>query len=101
MRASEKHCKTRKTPEKRCNLLARLTPSATQIKRKMRISRQNFERFPDSASMTLDECVDVAQRSVRSLRNDIQSGRLGAVKVAGQVRVTAGELRRFLAGGTK
>ena len=67
----------------------------------MRITRQNFDKFPDSARLLLEECADIAQRSVRSLRYDIQSGRLRAEKVAAQIRVTAGELRRFLAGGTK
>jgi len=67
----------------------------------MRITRENFERFPDTALLSLEESSGIALRSVRSFRDDIRSGRIKSTKIQSQTRIEAGELRRFLREGGK
>lgn len=77
------------------------SPRHPPISKAMRITRQNFDRYPDSTQLTIGEVSDVTQRTSRTLHADIKSGALHAVKLGGRVRVEAGELRRFLKGNVK
>ncbi len=60
----------------------------------------NFDKLPDSAQLKLTEAAEVTATSVSTIRRLIKGGKLKAAKLSTRsVRVSAGDLRRFIRDG--
>lgn len=61
----------------------------------------NFDSYPDSALMSINDSGTIARRSRASIYRDHDAGFLPFVKIGRSTRIRAGDLRRYIAGGVQ
>jgi len=59
----------------------------------------NFDSAPDSAVVSLNDAVQIANRSRASFYRDNKDGKLPLIKIGCSTKVRVGDLRQYLAGG--
>lgn len=58
----------------------------------------NFDRYPDTAFVSIKDVVAIAGRSRASIYRDHDAGLLPFVKLGASTRIKVGDLRRYMAG---